>query len=42
MRYSSIVEGSISDGRCKVKWHDGKQYDGDVVFTGKDSRATAI
>ena len=42
MRFSNIVEGSLSDGKCRVKWHDGKQYDGDVVFTGKDSRVTVI
>ena len=42
VRFSNIVEGSLSDGKCRVKWHDGKQYDGDVVLTGKDSRVTVI
>ena len=39
---SNIVEGSLSDRRCRVKWYDGKQYDGDMAFTGKDSKATKI
>ena len=42
VRFSKIVEGSLSNGRCRVKWHDGKEYDGDLAFTGKDFRATAI
>ena len=37
--FSDIVEGSISNEKCRVKWHDGKEYDGNVAFTGKDSRA---
>lgn len=34
--FSRIVEGSISDGRCRVSWSDGKEYDAALTFTGKE------
>lgn len=35
VRFSRIVEGSISEGRCRVNWDDGEEYDGDLIITGK-------
>ena len=34
---SKLVEGSLSEGRCRVKWHDGKEYECELAFTGKHS-----
>ena len=33
--FSRIVDGSTENGRCYVKWPDGKEYDATLVFTGK-------
>ena len=35
MCFCRIVEGSVSDGRCRVNWDDGEEYDGDLIITGK-------
>ena len=35
VRFSKIVEDSINDGRCRVKWDDGEEYDGGLIITGK-------
>ena len=35
VRVARIVEDSISDGRYRVKWDDGEEYDGDLIITGK-------
>ena len=35
VRFSRIVEGSISDRRCRVNWDNGEEYDGDLIITGK-------
>ena len=40
--YSKIVEGSLSDRRCRVKWHDKKEYDGELICSGNDSRITVL
>ena len=32
---TNIVEGSLSEGRCRVKWHDRKEYKCELAFTGK-------
>ena len=46
VRLSRIVEGSISDGKCRVNWDDGEEYDCDLIITGKrfykTKRAIAI
>ena len=33
--FCRIVEGSVSDGRCRVNWDDGEEYDGDLIITDK-------
>ena len=33
--FSRIVDGSSIDGRCRVKWPDGKEYDAALAFAGK-------
>jgi len=33
--FSRIVGGSTDNGRCCVKWPDGKEYDAALVFAGK-------
>ena len=35
MCFGKIVEGSVSDGRCRVNWDNGKEYAGDLIITGK-------
>ena len=35
IRFSRIIEGSLSDGKCRVVWDDGEEYDGGVIVTGK-------
>ena len=32
--FARIVDGSMNNGRCCVKWPDGKEYDATLVFTG--------
>ena len=38
----AIIEDSISDGKCRVKWGDGEEYDGDIIITGKRYNSPAI
>ena len=33
--FSRIVGSSTDNGRCCVKWPDGKEYDAALVFAGK-------
>ena len=33
--FSRIVEASIGDGRCRVNWDDGEEYNGDLIITGR-------
>ena len=33
--FSRIVGSSTDNGRCCVKWPDGKEYDAALVFVGK-------
>ena len=33
--FARIVGGGMNNGRCCVKWPDGKEYDATLVFTGK-------
>lgn len=35
IRFSRIIEGSLSDGKCRVNWDDGEEYDASVIITGK-------
>ena len=33
--FSRLVEGSISNGTCKVDWSNGKEYGAALIITGK-------
>ena len=35
IRFYRIVKGSICEGRCRVKWDDGQEYDGALIIAGK-------
>ena len=35
VRFCRIVKGSVSDGRCRVNWDDGEEYDDNLIIMGK-------
>ena len=35
IHFSRIVKGSICEGRYRVNWDDGQEYDGALIIAGK-------